>query len=310
LVERLLADGHQVLVVDNLSTGRLANLNAVASHSRFEFQQADIRDPGVARDAVFGQDYVFHLAAAVGVKRILERPLEALETNVLGTHNVLQACADVDCPVLIASTSEVYGKNDSDALRESDDRIIGPTEAYRWSYAVAKSLDESMALAFHAERRLRSITVRLFNTVGERQVGEYGMVVPTLVRQALGNDPVTVYGDGSQTRCFTYVGDVVDILVRLSDTPAAVGQIVNIGRPDEISIRDLADLIITLTGSTSTVTFVPYEQAYGSGYQDMRRRVPDVTRLRALVGTTPQTDTTTILTRVIEFQRQQMTVYR
>jgi UDP-glucose 4-epimerase len=289
LVDAHLERGDEVVVVDDLSTGRLANIAGHVAAGRVRFSQGKAEDPAVIAPAFEGVALVYHLAAAVGVFRILEHPLESLRTNLDASSAVLERAAGRGIRTVFASTSEVYGKNASDALKESDDTVYGPTTRHRWLYAVTKATDELLALAYHKERGLPVTIVRLFNTAGPRQTGAYGMVVPRFVRQALGGEPLTVYGDGTQKRCFTNVHDAVDAMMALADAPAAVGQVVNVGNPNEISILDLAALVCRVTGSRSQVRLIDYETAYGAGFEDMRRRVPDVSQLRDLVGRVPST---------------------
>lgn len=289
LTELLLERGDEVIALDNLSTGRIENLNRAIRHPDFTFVEGDIQDTGLVSRVVEGAERVFHLAAAVGVRVIVDHPLESLRTNIHGTESVLEACRRHAAPLLLASTSEIYGKNTADSLSEEADRILGSPLKSRWTYAAAKGIDEAFAHAYWQQFDLPVTIVRLFNTVGPRQTGRYGMVVPNLVDQALRGDPLTVYGDGRQTRCFSFVHDVVPALVRLQETPASVGKAFNLGGSFEVSILDLAERIIELLGSPSTIELVPYERAYGPGYEDMRRRVPDNTRSRALVGFAPTT---------------------
>jgi UDP-glucose 4-epimerase len=298
LTEHLLAAGDEVVVFDDLSTGSRQNLAAVASHPRLQVIVDSVRDAAAVHAAVQGADRVFHLAAAVGVRRILDRPLDGLRTNIFGTHNVLEACLAAGAVMLLASTSEIYGKNAADRLHEDSDRILGSTLLSRWSYAAAKGIDEAFAHAYFAEQGLQVTIVRPFNTVGPRQTGRYGMVVPTLVMQALRGEPLTVFGDGRQTRCFSYVGDLVPALVRLVEEPAAIGTAVNLGGAHEISILELAQRIIRLTGSGSEIRLVPYSEAYPAGFEDMRRRVPDNSRARELIGFVPITGVDEIIHRV------------
>jgi UDP-glucose 4-epimerase len=298
LVELLLDRGDDVVVFDDLSTGSLDNLAGVAHDPRLWVMTGSVRDGIAVHDAIAGADRVFHLAAAVGVRRILERPLESLRTNVGGTENVLEACLDAGAALLLASTSEIYGKNAADRLAEDDDRILGSPQLARWGYAAAKGIDEAFAHAYWTEHGLRVAIVRPFNTVGPRQTGRYGMVVPNLVGQALRGEPLTVYGDGRQTRCFTYVGDMVPALLALIEQPRAYGIAVNLGGAHEIAIADLAERIIDITGSPSRIELVPYERAYPSGYEDMRRRVPDNSRAAELVGFAPTTGVDEIIRRV------------
>ena len=287
LTEYLLARGEEVTIIDDLSTGSLDNLSTVGSNANLV--SGSILDKDLVQQTIDGADRVFHLAAAVGVKRIVERPLESLRTNIHGTENVLEAARQANVVVLLASTSEIYGKNTSDRLSEDSDRILGSPLKSRWTYAAAKGLDESFAHAYWQDFALRVAIVRLFNTVGPRQTGRYGMVLPNLVGQALRDEPLTVYGDGQQTRCFSYVGDVVPAMVRLSETTDAYGQAFNLGGLREVSILQLAEHVIHLLGSSSTIRFIPYQQAYAEGFEDMRRRVPDNTRAARLVGFDPTT---------------------
>lgn len=298
LTEFLLSRGDRVTVLDNLSTGSLSNLEGSRDHPDLTVIEGDILDRDLLRGVVSGQDRVFHLAAAVGVHLIVDHPLESLRTNIHGTEAVLDACLEAQASLLLASTSEVYGKNASDALTEESDRVLGSALKSRWTYAAAKGIDEAFAHAYWRQFGLDVAIVRLFNTVGPRQTGRYGMVVPNLVGQALRGEPLTVFGDGLQTRCFSYVTDVVPAMVRLAEDPAARGQAFNLGGMTEISILDLAKRTIELLDSPSGITLVPYETAYGEGYEDMRRRVPDNTRSRELVGFRPTTTVDEIIMNV------------
>jgi UDP-glucose 4-epimerase len=307
LVERLVERGDHVTILDNLSTGRIDNLSNVQEHPRLAMVEGSVLDGELVERLVREADVVFHLAAAVGVDWVLRHPLRSLETNIQGTEHVLRACADRGLRVLIASTSEVYGKNDKDALAEDDDRVLGSARLSRWFYASAKAIDEAFALAYWHERRLPVTVVRLFNTVGPRQTGVYGMVVPRFVRWALRGEPLRVYGDGQQTRCFTNVHDVVQALVALIDTPSAAGEIFNIGQPNEIRIVDLARRVIELTSSTSELKLVPYdaEEAYGEravGFEDMRRRVPNAGKLYEHTGFRPSVGLDQTLREVIDYE--------
>jgi UDP-glucose 4-epimerase len=289
LVEHLLSMGHEVIVLDDLSTGSLDNLRAAAGHPRLRFVQGSVLNHATVDGLIRGADTVFHLAASVGVKLIVDHPLDSLRTNIHGTETVLEAARRAGSTVLLASTSEVYGKNVADGLHEDSDRILGSALKSRWSYAAAKGIDEAMAHAYWREHGLRVAIVRLFNTVGPRQTGRYGMVVPTLVSQALGGDDLTVYGDGEQTRCFSSVSDIVPALARLAEHPEACGKAFNLGGGTEISINNLARRVVEVLGSNSSIVHVPYDEAYGEGYEDMRRRVPDNGRARALIGFEPRT---------------------
>ena len=299
LVEELLARGHDVQVIDALTTSARTNLAHLEGNPKLRVTIDTILNEPLMDQAVGEADLVFHLAAALGVRWILEHPLASLQTNLRGTDVVLGTADRHRRPVLVASTSEVYGKNDSGPLREDDDRILGSSQMSRWFYATAKAADEALATAYWLERKLPTIAVRFFNTIGPRQTGRYGMVVPRFIRQALRNEPVTVYGDGNQTRCFTYVGDVVKSIIALTETEQAWGDVYNVGRNAEISISDLAGRVIELTGSSSEIVYVPYEEAYASGFEDMRRRVPDVSKLRETIGYAPDTPLDEALRRII-----------
>jgi len=301
LCEHLVAQGHGVLVLDDLSTGRHSNIAALeAGTEGFRFVLGSVTDPALVTECIRESDAVFHLASAVGVRLIIDQPVRTIETIVNGTDVILRACARYRKPVLITSTSEVYGKSDKVPFAEDDDRVMGSTSQRRWSYACAKALDEFLALAHWYEYRLPVVIVRLFNTVGPRQTGQYGMVVPRFVRQALAGEPITVYGDGKQTRCFAHVLDVVEALPKLLHLPAARGQIYNLGNNEEVTIHQLAERVKRLTGSASPITFVPYEKAYVAGFEDMRRRVPDLAKARAAIGYEPKRNLDAILRDVIE----------
>jgi UDP-glucose 4-epimerase len=299
LVEELIARGNDVHVVDALTTSARTNLAHLEGNPRLRVTIDTILNEALMYEAIGEADLVFHLAAALGVRWILEHPLASLQTNLRGTDVVLGIADRHRRSVLVASTSEVYGKNDAGPLREDDDRILGSSQMSRWFYATAKAADEALATAYWLERGLPTIAVRFFNTIGPRQTGRYGMVVPRFIGQALRNEPVTVYGDGNQTRCFTYVGDVVKSIIALTETEQAWGDVYNVGRQAEISIADLAGRVIELTGSGSEIVYVPYEEAYASGFEDMRRRVPDVTKLRETIGYAPDTPLDEALRRII-----------
>ncbi len=286
LAEALLARGDHVVALDNLSTGRFGNLDAIGGHPNLRFVQASVLDELAVDEAVHEADVVVHLAAAVGVKLIVERPLRSLTTNIRGSEIVLEAAHRYRRKILVASTSEIYGKAGG-PLAETTDRVLGPPSVARWAYSTAKAVDEILAFAYHKERGLPTVVVRLFNTVGPRQSPAYGMVIPRLVRQAIAGEPLTVFGDGTQTRCFCHVADVVRALVALLDDERAEGEVFNVGSTEEISIRALAERIIERIGSSSMVELIPYEQAYESGFEDMLRRVPDTSRLEALCGWAP-----------------------
>ncbi|HTM26742.1 MAG TPA: NAD-dependent epimerase/dehydratase family protein [Vicinamibacterales bacterium] len=304
LAEALLERGDEVFVLDDLSTGSIENITHLKHHSRFHYAIDSVTNEPVLAELLDRCDAVAHLAAAVGVKLIVEEPVRTIETNVHGTEVVLKHANKKKKLVLIASTSEVYGKSADVPFSENADLVLGPTSKHRWAYACSKMIDEFLALAYWKERHLPVIIVRLFNTVGPRQTGQYGMVVPNFVRQALTGEPITVFGDGTQQRSFTYVGDVVKAVVALINEPRAIGQVFNIGNGKEISIGDLARRIKTLTGSSSPIVTIPYDQAYEAGFEDMPRRVPDISRIRALVGYEPQVELDEILTRVIASFRQ------
>ncbi len=296
LTDALLARDDSVVVLDNLSTGRLENLRP---HPNLRFVHGSVLDELMVDELVHRCDVVVHLAAAVGVKLIVEQPLRSLTTNIRGSEIVIEAAHRYRKKILITSTSEIYGKNSSGALREDADRILGSPAVVRWAYSTAKAVDEILANAYHKERGLPTIIVRLFNTVGPRQSPSYGMVIPSLVRQALSAVPLTVFGDGTQTRCFAHVADVVDALLRLLDEDAAVGETFNIGSGDEVSIMELAKLIVEFTGSTSGIDLIPYSEAYEQGFEDMTRRVPDTAKLSALTGWVPRRSLDEILTEII-----------
>jgi UDP-glucose 4-epimerase len=304
LAERLLALGHEVIVLDNLSTGSIANIEHLKGTSCFSYVIDSVTNEPLLAELIDRSDVVYHLAAAVGVKLIVEQPVHTIETNVHGTEVVLKHANKKKKLVFIASTSEVYGKSVDVPFRESADLVLGPTLKHRWAYACSKMIDEFLALAYWKEKKLPVVVVRLFNTVGPRQTGQYGMVVPTFVRQALAGHPITVFGDGTQSRSFTYVGDVVEALVALANEPRAVGNVFNIGNVGEITIADLATRVKEMTGSQSPIQYIPYDQAYEAGFEDMPRRVPDISRLRELVGYEPKVDLDEILKRVIEHVRQ------
>jgi UDP-glucose 4-epimerase len=304
LSEAFLERGDEVAILDNLSTGSIDNIAHLKTHPRFRYTIDAVENEPLLAELIDRADVVVHLAAAVGVKLIVEQPVHTIETNVHGTEVVLKLANKKKKLVLVASTSEVYGKSTSVPFREDADLVLGPTSKHRWAYACSKLIDEFLALAYWKERKLPVIIVRLFNTVGPRQTGQYGMVIPSFVKQALSNRPITVFGDGTQSRSFTYVGDVVRAMVALIDEPRAIGQVFNIGNGAEITINDLAARIKALTGSSSEIVRIPYDQAYESGFEDMPRRVPDISRIRALVGYTPTVELEEILQRVIESFRQ------
>lgn len=287
LCERLLADGHETVILDNLSTGSAANIAHLRDHPRFSRTFGSVFEKRLLAELVDNAEIVVHLAAAVGVRLIVDDPVRTLETNVGGTELVLEAAARKGKKVLIASSSEVYGKSSKVPFCEDDDLLLGPTSRSRWSYACSKAVDEFLGLAYHRQRKTPVVIVRLFNTVGPRQTGQYGMVVPRFIDQALRGEPITVYGDGNQSRCFAYVGDVVEGIVKLTQEPTAVGEIFNLGNDREITIRGLAELVVELTASKSPIIHLPYEEAYGPGFEDMRRRVPSLAKAAAVIGYRP-----------------------
>jgi len=303
LAEKLIALGNEVFVVDDLSTGRLENLKALEGNEKFHFIKGSVLEEYLMREIVSKVDYIYHLAASVGVKKILEEPLDCLLTNIKGTEIVLQEAEKNKAKVLIASTSEVYGKGDKIPFREEDNRIYGSIYNNRWIYAFSKGVDEFLGLAYHKEKNVPVVVMRFFNVIGPRQVGRYGMVVPRFVKQALKGEPVTVYGTGEQTRSFVYVGDVVDALVKLMDAKDSEGRVINIGADHEISINDLAKKVIDLAGSASSVAHISYEEAYPKGFEDLERRVPDISQIRNLIGYEPKTSLDETIKKIIEYYR-------
>jgi UDP-glucose 4-epimerase len=295
LCERLIKEGHTVTAIDNFSTGKASNLKELKSTDSFTLVEGSILDTKLLSSIIINTEYIFHLAAAVGVFNIVNHPLASLLTNIRGTENVLEAAHATKTPVFLSSSSEVYGKNISDSLKESDDRILGSPVTLRWSYSEAKAIDESLAYAYFIEKQLETRIVRFFNTVGPRQLGAYGMVVPRFVKAALSNEPITIYGDGNQTRCFAHVNDVVDAVIATAFAENTIGKVINIGNNFEISIDDLAKKIIAQTGSKSKVVYIPYEEAYGDGFEDMERRVPNIDLIKQLVGWKPERDLSTMI---------------
>ena len=299
LAERLLDQGHSVTVIDNLSTGSDNNLLKVKKN--IEFHHGNVLDKPLMEKLIAESDYVVHLAAALGVLNIINKPLESLKTNIQGTEVVLEACEKSNKPVLIASTSEIYGKNDKVPLNEEDDRIVGHPLKSRWSYSEAKAVDESLAYFYYLEKKLPVRIVRFFNTVGPRQVGHYGMVVPRFVSAALKNDPISVYGSGEQIRCFCHVDDAVDALLIVMASEKAIGQVFNVGNNQQISIEGLAQKIIEITGSKSKIIKVPYSQAYPEGFEDMQRRVPDISKIKNVLGWSPQKGLDQVIKDIVAF---------
>jgi UDP-glucose 4-epimerase len=304
LSDALLDQGHDVLILDNLSTGSIDNIAHLKSRPGFEYFIDSVDNEPLLAELIDRSDVVFHFAAAVGVKLIVEQPVHTIETNVYGTEVVLKHANKKKKLVVIASTSEVYGKSNDVPFREDSDLVMGPTPKHRWAYACSKAIDEFLALAYWKERKLPVIIVRFFNTVGPRQTGRYGMVIPNFVRQALAGEPITVFGDGSQSRAFTHVSDVVGALVKLIAEPKAIGQVVNIGTTEEVTIRALAERVCALSGSQSAIKLVPYDEAYESGFEDMPRRLPDLTKVQKLIGYKPVHTLDDILGQVIEYFRK------
>jgi UDP-glucose 4-epimerase len=302
LAERCLAEGWRVAVLDDLSTGAMENIAHLKARPAFTYRIDSVFNEPLVAEMVDSADVVFHLAAAVGVKLIVDSPVRTIETNVHGTEVVLRSAAKKGKPVVIASTSEVYGKSTRLPFSEGDDLVTGPTGIGRWSYACSKALDEFLALAYWREKALPVVVVRLFNTAGPRQIGRYGMVLPTLVRQALLGQPLTVFGTGEQRRCFTYVVDVTEALLRITQIPEAVGEVINIGNDEEVTINQLAALVKEVTGSPSRIEHVPYDQAYGPGFEDMERRVPALEKLERLAHFRPSTPLETIVRRVVDYE--------
>lgn len=302
LADAYLQRGDDVLVIDDLSTGTIENIRHLKDNPRFHYTIDSVHNQPVTAELVDQSDVIFHLAAAVGVKLIVESPVRTIETNVRGTEVILALANKKKKRVLIASTSEVYGLSADIPFREDGNLVMGATTKGRWSYACSKAIDEFLALAYWREKKLPTTIVRLFNTVGPRQTGRYGMVIPTFVKQALAGRPITVYGDGKQTRCFGYVGDVVGALIKLMDQSEAVGQVYNIGSNEEISIVQLAEKVRQLTNSNSEIVFVPYDEAYEEGFEDMPRRVPDISKINKLVGFRPDMSLEGIIESVINFE--------
>lgn len=300
LSERIIREGGTVTVIDDLSTGSIDNLAGLKGSSRFRYVIESVTERRVLAELIDAADVVIHLAAAVGVRLIVESPVRTIETNVHGTEIVLELANKKKKRVVVASTSEIYGKSNKIPFAEDDDLILGATTRGRWSYACSKALDEFLALAYWKEKRLPTTVVRLFNTVGPRQTGRYGMVVPTFVRQALMEQPISVYGDGEQSRCFTHVDDAVEALLRLSVEPKAVGEVFNVGGNQEITINGLAEVVKEVTGSSSEIRHIPYAEAYEEGFEDMRRRVPCLKKVHDLIGFEPTKDLRTIVQDVAD----------
>ena len=306
LAERLLARGDEVHLLDDLSTGSIENIVLIKNHPNLTYHIDTIRNYRLTAELVDTCDIVYHLAAAVGVRLIVESPVSTIETNIRGTDIVLSLAAKKRKRVVITSTSEVYGKRNRVPFSEDDDLVMGPTNKGRWSYACSKAIDEFLAIAYWKEKRVPTVIARLFNTVGPRQTGRYGMVIPNFVQQALTGQDITVYGDGTQTRCFTHVSDVVAALIAVAEHPQAVGEVYNIGSDHEISMLELAERVKYLTESASNIVFVPYDEAYEAGFEDMMRRVPDIAKIRALIGYNPKVDLDALLTSIIDYHRVKM----
>jgi len=303
LAEALLASGHEVDVIDNLSTGSIRNIGHLKAHPKFKYAIDTLTNEPLLAELIDRNDVVFHLAAAVGVKLIVEQPVHTIETNVHGTEVVLKHANKKKKLVFIASTSEVYGKNVDVPFREDADLVMGATVKHRWAYACSKAIDEFLALAYWKERGLPVVIVRFFNTVGPRQTGQYGMVLPSFVQQALAGRPITVFGDGTQQRSFTYIGDVVGCLLKLADEKRAIGGVFNIGNGEEVSILKLAEIVKSKTNSQSEIVFIPYDKAYEEGFEDMPRRVPDLTKIEALTGYRAKVQLDEIIDHVVDYFR-------
>ena len=303
LAERLLDDGHTVYVIDDLSTGSIDNIEHLKANERFHYVIDTIANEAVLAEQVDRADVVVHLAAAVGVSLIVTEPVQSIETNIYGTELVLKLANKKKKKVVLASSSEVYGKSENVPFRETHDMVLGPTTHQRWSYACSKAIDEFLALSYHRQMQLPVIVVRLFNTVGPRQIGRYGMVVPRFIRQALSGGPITVYDDGEQSRCFTYVGDVVNALVGLVNEERAVGQVFNIGSTEEITIRQLAERVRERVDPGLEVRYIPYSEAYAEGFEDMRRRVPSIDKIHEYIGYEPTRNIDSILDELIDHYR-------
>ena len=304
LAEALLEHGEKVIVIDNLSTGSMENIIHLKGRAGFEYVIESVENEPLLAELIDRCDVVFHFAAAVGVKLIVEQPVYTIETNIHGTEVVLKHANKKKKLVVIASTSEVYGKSEDVPFREDSDLVMGPTPKHRWAYACSKAIDEFLALAYWKERKLPVIIVRFFNTVGPRQTGQYGMVIPNFVQQALAGKPITVFGDGTQSRSFTHVADVVGALLKLVNEPKAIGQVINLGNVEEVTIQKLAERVRELSGSKSSITLIPYDEAYESGFEDMPRRVPDLSKAEAMIGYKTKHSLDDILLQVIDFFRQ------
>jgi UDP-glucose 4-epimerase len=304
LAERLLELGHEVFIIDNLWTGKLSNIENVQNHERLHLVVDTILNESVMNELIFKIDHIYHLAAAVGVKNIMDHPVETLDINVKGTEVVLRLANRFKKKVFIASTSEIYGKHVEHTLSEDDNRVMGTVKKRRWAYACSKTLDEFLALSYFNEKKLPIVIGRLFNTVGPRQIGQYGMVLPTFVQSALLGKPITVFGDGTQSRSFTYVSDVVEALIKLMDEPAAEGDVFNVGNDSEVTINQLAEKVRKMTGSDSEIVYISYERAYGPGFEDMERRCPNIDKIKNLIGFEPSHDLESIIQSVIDYFKE------
>jgi UDP-glucose 4-epimerase len=304
LVDKLISKGDDVTALDDLSTGRYGNIRHLLNHPRFRFTRASVLDVPTVDAEVAQADVIYHLAAAVGVQLIVDRPLQSLITNIKGTENVLEAAQKHRVKILVTSTSEIYGKSNDGPFKEDDDRVLGSPRKLRWSYSTSKAVDEILAFVYYKELGLPTVVVRLFNTVGPRQVGQYGMVVPRFISQALRGEPLSVYGDGSQSRSFTFVTDVVTAVTKLMEVPEAEGEVFNIAGHEEITIRGLAEMVIQRTGSSSQIRFVPYEEVYGPAFDDMARRAADTTRLETTTGYRCETTLVETVDSMIKFARE------
>lgn len=304
IVDSLIQKGTDVTVMDDLSTGSLRNIRHLQDNPNFRFSNSSVLDSGTVDEEMSQVDVVYHMAAAVGVQLIVDRPLQSLITNIKGTENILEAAQKHRVKVLLASTSEIYGKSQNGPFKEDDDRVLGSPRKLRWSYSTSKAVDEILAFVYYKELGLPTVVVRLFNTIGPRQVGQYGMVVPRFIAQALRGEPLTVYGDGSQSRSFTSVYDVVGAITRLMETPQAEGEVFNVAGGSEITISELADLVIDRTGSSSKIVYVPYEEVYGEGFEDMARRFANTTKLESVTGFRCETSLVETVDRMIVFARQ------
>ncbi len=304
LAEKLLGLGHEVFIIDNLWTGRLSNIEKIQDHKKLHLVVDTILNESVMNELIFKIDHIYHLAAAVGVKNIMDHPVETLDINVKGTETVLRLANSFKKKVLIASTSEVYGKHVENSLSEDDDRILGTVKKRRWAYACSKTLDEFQALAYFDEKKLPVVIARLFNTVGPRQTGQYGMVLPNFVQSALLGKPISVYGEGTQSRSFTYVNDVVGAITKLMDEPSAEGEIFNVGNNKEVTINELAQKVKEMTDSDSEIEHIPYEKAYGPGFEDMQRRCPSIKKINKLIGFKPSYDLEAMIQSVIDYFKE------